>query len=97
MGGRDSYVGWHRGEGRGDHFWIGRIALRLHNGGRRYITLIYNLGNIWAYDARIDLLDVDHGVGIAYTINTPVGPLDFALGLAENRPLIGYVNLGLPF
>jgi len=97
MGGRYNFMGWRIGEGRGDHYWNGRIIIRLHNGGPRYITLQYNLGNIWQNEERIDLLDVDHGVGIAYTIDTPAGPLDFALAIAEKRPLIGYVNLGLRF
>jgi hypothetical protein len=71
--------------------------LRLHNGGPRYITLQYNLGNIWPNGARIDLLEVIHGVGVAYTIDSPAGPLDFAVGLATDREVVGYINLGLPF
>jgi NTE family protein len=97
LGGRNSFLGWRTGEGRGDHYWTGSLALRLHNGGRRFVTLLYNLGNIWTNGARIDLLDVDHGVAAAYTIDSPAGPLDFAVGIAEDRPLIGYVNLGFSF
>jgi outer membrane protein assembly factor BamA len=97
LGGRDSFLGWRTGEGRGDHYWAGGVALRFHNGGRRFISLLYNLGNIWPNGSRIDLLDVDHGVAAAYTIDSPAGPLDFAVGIAEDRPLIGYVNLGFSF
>jgi outer membrane protein assembly factor BamA len=96
LGGR-SFLGLITGEGRGDHYWSGHAALRLHNGGPRYITLQYNLGNIWPNGARIDLLEVIHGVGVAYTIDSPAGPLDFAVGLATDREVVGYINLGLPF
>jgi hemolysin activation/secretion protein len=95
MGGRYGFVGLRYGEERGDHYWKGGLALRLHNGGRRYITLQYDVGNMWPNAARIDLFDVIHGVGAAYTLDSPAGPLDLGLGIATNRPLVGYVNLGL--
>jgi outer membrane protein insertion porin family len=97
LGGRPSFLGLHTGEGRGDYFWRSHAALRLHNGGSRFITLQYNLGNIWTHDAQIDLLEVIHGVGVAYTLDTRVGPLDFGVGLATDRSAVGYINLGLPF
>jgi NTE family protein len=97
LGGRMTFLGLHTGEGRGDYFWRSHAALRLHNGGRRYITLQYNVGNIWTHDAEVDLLEVIHGVGLAYTLDSPVGPLDFGVGLATDRSAIGYLNLGLPF
>jgi NTE family protein len=97
IGGRTTFMGLHVGEGRGDYFWRSHVALRLHNGGSRYITLQYNLGNIWTHDAKVDLLDVIHGVGTAYTFDSPAGPLDFGVGLATDRSLVAYINLGLPF
>lgn len=97
MGGRAGFLGLRTGEGRGDHYWSGRAALRLHNGNRRYITMQYNLGNIWSNGARIDLLEVIHGIGLSYTLDSPAGPLDIAVGLATDRQTIGYVNLGLMF
>jgi NTE family protein len=97
MGGRAGFLGLRTGERRGDHYWNGRAALRLHNGNRRYVTVQYNVGNMWNNGARIDLKDVIHGVGLIYTLDSPAGPLDVALGLATSRQTIGYVNLGLMF
>ena len=95
--GRYSFLGWRTGEGRGDHFWLGRAGLRLRLPGRRFLTVQYNLGNIWNNGDRIDLLDVGHGGGAAFAIDSPAGPLEVALGLAEDRKPIGYVHLGLAF
>jgi len=97
LGGRSTFFGLHTGEGRGDYFWHSHAALRMHNGGRRYITLQYNLGDIWTYDSEVDLFDVIHGVGLAYTLDSPLGPLDLGAGLATDRSVIWYLNLGLPF
>lgn len=97
MGGRYSFLGWRVGEGRGDHFWIGDLGLRFRLPGRRFLTFRYNLGNIWNNGDKIDLLDVDHGGGVAFAIDSPFGPLEVAGGIAEHRQLNGYVHLGLPF
>ena len=97
MGGRAGFLGLRTGEGRGDHYWSGRAALRLHNGNRRYITLQYNLGNIWTNGSRVDLREIIHGIGLGYTLVSPAGPLDIAIGLATDRRTIGYLNMGFMF
>lgn len=97
MGGRYSFLGWRVAEGRGDHFWIGDLGLRFRLPGRRFLTFRYNLGNIWSNGDKIDLLDVDHGAGVAFAIDSPFGPLEVAGGVAERRQINGYVHLGLPF
>lgn len=97
MGGRAGFLGLRTGEGRGDHYWSGRAAIRLHNGNRRYITLQYNVGNIWNNGSRVDLREVIHGIGLGYTLDSPAGPLDIAIGLATDRRTIGYVNMGFMF
>lgn len=97
MGGRFSFLGWRRAEGRGDHFWIGDMGLRLRLPGRRFLTFTYNLGNIWDNGDRIDLLDVAQGGGVSFAIDSPAGPLEVSAGIAEHRQAIGYVHLGMPF
>jgi outer membrane protein assembly factor BamA len=97
MGGRSSYQGWRTGEGRGDHFWVGDLGLRMRLPGRRFLTLIYNVGNIWTNGDKIDLLDVVHGAGVAFAIDSPAGPLEISGGISEKRKLIGYVHLGMSF
>jgi len=97
MGGRYSFLGWRTGEGRGDSYWIGKLGLRLRLPGRRFLTLRYNLGNIWENGDRIDLLEVIHGGGIIFAIDSPAGPLEIAGGLSERRNVIGYVQLGMAF
>lgn len=97
LGGRTTFFGLHTGEGRGDYFWRGHVALRMHNGGTRYITLQYNLGNIWTYNAEVDVFDVIHGVGAAYTLDSPLGPLDLGAGISTDRSVVWYLNLGLPW
>jgi NTE family protein len=97
MGGRNSFMGWRTGEGRGDHFWAGELGLRVRLPGRRFLTLIYNVGNIWTNGDKIDLLDVIHGGGAAFAIDSPAGPLEISVGIAEKRKFIGYVHLGMSF
>ena len=97
LGGRSTFFGLHTGEGRGDYFWRSHAALRMHNGGTRYITLQYNLGNVWTYDAEVDVFDVIHGVGAAYTVDSPLGPLDLGAGISTDRSVVWYLNLGLPW
>lgn len=97
LGGRSTFFGLHYGEGRGDYFWRTHAALRMHNGGRRYITVQYNVGNIWTHEAHVEFFDVVHGAGLAYTMDSPVGPLDLGAGLATDRSVNWYLNLGLPF
>ena len=47
--------------------------------------------------SRVDLRDVIHGIGLGYTLVSPAGPLDIAIGLATDRQTIGYLNMGFMF
>ena len=69
----------------------------------------YDLGSIWTVPSEVRLVDLRHGIGGALALDTPVGPVEFALGqsfffrkdLLNNPisfgPLLGYFRIGYAF
>jgi NTE family protein len=40
----------------------------------------YDLGSIWEVQESIRFKDLKHGIGAALSLDTPIGPADFAVG-----------------
>jgi NTE family protein len=49
-----------------------------------YISARYDLGAVWEIPEQIKLATLKHGLGISYSILTPIGPVHFSIGKAFN-------------
>ena len=45
-----------------------------------YILIRYDLGSIWDIQDAIRFKDLRHGIGASISLDTPIGPADFAVG-----------------
>ena len=75
---------------------IARIDLRVNIVGEHYLTMIGNYLAEWGFDDHT--LDSNFGAGIAYSVNTVVGPIQFGTHWSTLSKRVGcYFSLGYEF
>ena len=84
LGGYDSFYGLFSEELRGDKMFLGSLGLRFRFFRRLYWTLKYDTGEVWTVLESIKLKKLKHAFGSSLAYDTPLGPLEFAYGIATD-------------
>ncbi|MFZ4621221.1 MAG: patatin-like phospholipase family protein [Bacteroidota bacterium] len=112
LGGEDSFFGLREYDSRGRQIFLTSLELRTRFPFQviwdTYFRLRYDLGSIWPQREDIRLKDFHHGIGGIISLDTPAGPINFAVGrsfyvrrdLLEQPltlgPIVVYLSLGYP-
>ncbi|NWF89132.1 MAG: BamA/TamA family outer membrane protein [Ignavibacteriaceae bacterium] len=84
LGGLYSFFGMREDEFRGRQLFLASLEYRYNLPVDlffdTYFMLRYDLGSIWDVQEAIRFKDLRHGIGAALSLDTPIGPADFAVG-----------------
>ncbi len=84
FGGQYSFLGYREYSYRGRQIFIGSLKYRYKLPFKiwfdAFITLRYDVGNIWERKEEMKFKDFKQGLGAVLSFDTPVGPADFAIG-----------------
>ncbi len=97
LGGRDNFYGLFSEELKGDKMFVGSLGLRFRFFRRLYWTLRYDVGEVWSRLESIKMKNLKHGFGSSLALATPLGPLEFAYGVATNEWDKFYFRFGFDF
>jgi outer membrane protein assembly factor BamA len=113
LGGQESFFGLREDNLRGRQLLVASLEYRYWSPFRvffdTYFFARYDLGSIWPAPAAIRLANLRHGVGLGIALDTPIGPVEFALGQSfyfrkeiletplSLGPLLGYFSIGYAF
>ena len=113
LGGQDNFYGLREDNNRGRQLLLASLEYRYHSPVKvffdTYLSVRYDLGSLWTTPSEVRLVDLRHGIGGALALDTPIGPVEFALGqsfffrkdLLNNPislgPLLGYFGIGYAF
>ena len=84
LGGYDSFFGFYSEELKGDKMFLGSLGLRFRFVRRLYWTFRYDTGEVWTVLESIKLKKLKHAFGSSLAYDTPLGPLEFAYGIATD-------------
>ncbi|MBS1912531.1 MAG: BamA/TamA family outer membrane protein [Bacteroidetes bacterium] len=113
LGGERSMYGLREDEARGRQLFLASMEYRYLLPVRvyfdTYFALRYDLGSTWGTPSEIRLKDLEHGLGMQLSLDTPLGPASFAVGrsfifnkstaptLVNWGPFVAYFSLGYRF
>ncbi len=97
LGGCDSFYGLFSEELVGDKVFLGSLGLRFKSFRRLYWTLRYDVGRVWSKLESIKFKEFKHGFGSSLALDTPLGPLEFAYGVATDEWDKFYFKFGFDF
>jgi NTE family protein len=97
LGGCDDFFGLHSEELKGDKMFVGSLGLRFKFFHRLYWTLRYDIGEVWSRLESFKTKNLKHGFGTSLALDTPLGPLEFAYGVATNKWDKFYFRFGFVF
>ncbi|MCK4224572.1 MAG: BamA/TamA family outer membrane protein [candidate division Zixibacteria bacterium] len=97
LGGCDDFFGLFSEELKGDKMFVGSLGLRFKFFHRLYWTLRYDMGEVWSKLESIKLKNLKHGFGSSLALDTPLGPLEFAYGVATDEWDKFYFEFGFDF
>lgn len=84
LGGQDSFFGMRENEYRGRQLFLTSLMFRyklpIAIFFDTYMSARYDLGNVWEIQEQIKFKNLKHGVGLSLSLDTPIGPADFAVG-----------------
>ncbi len=84
FGGQNSFFGYRDNEFRGRQVLVSSLEYRYFIPVKlffdSYVKFRYDLGSIWASKQQIRFKDLKHGIGATLSLDTPIGPADFAVG-----------------
>lgn len=84
LGGQYSFYGMREEEFRGRQLLLTSFEYRYNLPFKiffnSYLLLRYDLGSIWDVQEEIRFKDLRHGIGASLSLDTPIGPADFAVG-----------------
>jgi len=84
LGGMNSFLGMRENEFRGRQIFLTSLMYRLKLPFQvffdTYIKLRYDLGTTWQEPSQIRFKDLRHGIGGILSLDTPIGPAEFAVG-----------------
>ncbi len=84
LGGQSSFFGLKDNEYRGRQVllasanWRYKLPVKIFFDS--YLSIRYDLGSIWAFREQIRFKDLRHGLGLTFSLDTPLGPADFSVG-----------------
>jgi len=113
LGGQESFYGLREDNLRGRQLLVASLEYRYHSPMRfffdTYFFARYDVGSIWPAPAAMRLENFRHGIGLGVALDTPVGPMEIAMGqsfyfreeILDNPlslgPLLGYFSIGYAF
>ncbi len=97
LGGPNNLYGLYAEELRGDKMFLGNLGLRFRFFHELYWTLRYDMGNVWSEFESIKLKELKHAFGTSLALDTPLGPLEVAYGIATDEWGKFYFNFGYDF
>jgi NTE family protein len=84
LGGQNMFYGMREDEFRGRQIFLTSLEYRYRIPFSiffdTYFKFRYDLGSIWEKQEQIRFKDLRHGLGGAFSFDTPIGPADFAVG-----------------
>jgi len=84
LGGQNNFFGMRDFEYRGRQIFSVSLAYRyrlpIDIFYATYLNIRYDLGSIWQNRENIRLKDLRHGIGLTFSLDTPIGPADFSVG-----------------
>ncbi|MFH0734821.1 MAG: patatin-like phospholipase family protein [bacterium] len=84
FGGQNSFFGYRDYEFRGRQILVTSFSYRYFLPVKlffdSYVKFRYDLGSIWSSRQEIRFKDLKHGIGATLSLDTPIGPADFAVG-----------------
>lgn len=84
LGGLESFFGMREDEFRGRQLFLTSLEYRYNLPidifFDTYFMFRYDLGSIWNVQEAIRFKDLRHGIGATISLDTPIGPADFAVG-----------------
>ncbi len=113
LGGQESFYGLREDNLRGRQLLVASLEYRYHSPLKLFFETHffarYDIGSIWLEPAAVRLANLRHGIGLGVALDTPIGPIEFALGqsfyfrkeILDNPlslgPLLGYFSIGYAF
>lgn len=101
FGGQYSFLGYREHEYRGRQIFIGSLQYRYKLPFKiwfdTYISVRYDVGNIWEKKEEMKFKEFKQGFGAILSFDTPIGPADFAIGrsvLIDRGITEGYIVRG---
>ncbi len=84
LGGEESFYGMRENEAHGRQIFVTSLKYRYKLPFKiffdSYVSLRYDLGNIWENYYKIKFKDLKHGIGLALALKTPIGPAKVSIG-----------------
>ncbi len=97
MGGMYSFSGFRTHELSGDKIFLLNQELRFKLPLRFYLTLRYDIGDVYGNADEIKLKNLYHGFGVSLAFDSPIGPFDFGYGITDTDDDRFYFNAGFTF
>lgn len=84
LGGINSFFGMREHEYRGRQLFLASLTYRYKLPVSiffdTYLLARYDLGNVWEEQEQIKFKNLKHGIGAVLSLDTPIGPAEFAIG-----------------
>ncbi len=97
LGGMKSFAGLRTDQLAGDKIMTMSHELRCKLPLRLYLLLRYDIGEVFTSTDNIRLSGLRHGFGVTAALDSPIGPIEFGYGVADEGLELYYVNVGLSF
>jgi outer membrane protein assembly factor BamA len=97
LGGMKSFAGFRTDQLSGDKTMTMSHELRYKLPLRMYLSLRYDIGEVYTSADDIRLSGLRHGFGLTAALDSPIGPMEFGYGVADEGFERYYVNIGLAF
>lgn len=111
LGGMPLFYGMRENEFTGRQLLLGSLEIRYMLPVQilfdSFVSARYDIGRTWAVPEHIVLADLRHGAGLALSLDSPIGPVDFGVGQSFlfvldgdahrvlHGPLIMYFSIGV--
>ncbi len=93
IGGQDMFFGMREDQQRGRQIAVGNIEVRTQLPFDiffdTYLSVRYDIGAVWEVPEYIRISDMNHGLGLTLSVDTPIGPAKLSAGRAfalQERP-----------
>ena len=97
LGGLHSFFGFRTFQLSGDKYLMFSNELRLKLPYKVYFTFRHDLGDVYTHTDEIKTRNLRSGVGFILALDSPIGPFEFAYGIADKDTERYYINIGLNF
>ncbi|MDX9858848.1 MAG: patatin-like phospholipase family protein [candidate division Zixibacteria bacterium] len=97
VGGAQSFVGYHTDELSGDKVFLFNQEVRLNLPLNLYAIARFDIGDVYSSTDQIKLRNLRHGYGAFAAYSSPLGPIEFGYGRADDDVDQFYFNAGFAF